>query len=286
MWGIRVVVPSVLQNEVLNLLHEAHIGVVRMKMLARSYVYWPSLDKDIEKLAQTCNECVNKQKAPPKSPLHPWKFPRTPWYRVHIDFEGPFQGHMFLLLQDAHSKFPEIAVMRSTTSEKTIEVLHTWFSRFGLVSEIVSDNGPQFTTDLFKSFCTKYGIRHIRSSIYHASTNGMIERLVGSLKGSLKCQKNDSISMQKIVCKFLFSYRNTPHATTGEVPAVLMFGRRLRSKIDLLKPDLTAHVQSKQYVSPKVHRKMREFEEKEKVLVRDYRDRTSKWKLGKIKYQQ
>ena len=182
MLGMRVIIPKVLQKNVLETLHESHVGVTRMKMLSRSYVYWPSLDHDIVNLCQSCNQCVNKMKHPPKSTLHPWEFPKRPWHRVHLDFVGPFQGHMFLLLQDAHSKWPEIAVMKSTTAEKTLDVIHTWVARFELVNEIVTDNGPQFTSDIFKSFCNQYNIKHIFCAPFHPSSNGQAERLVQSPK--------------------------------------------------------------------------------------------------------
>ena len=175
--------------------------------------------------------------------------------------------------------------MHSTTTEKTIDILHTWFARFGLVYEIVSDNGPQFTSESFQQFCTKYGIRHIRSSVYHSATNGLAERLIQSLKSSLKCQKSDNMSIQKKVSKFLFAYRNTPHATTNEIPAQLMFGRRLRNKLDIMKPDLRKYVQGKQYSSEKTERLERNFSEGEKVIVRDYRQNSNTWQPAQIMQQ-
>ena len=47
MWGNRVVIPPKFQGRVLKILHDAHVGIVRMKLLARRYVYWPSIDHDI-----------------------------------------------------------------------------------------------------------------------------------------------------------------------------------------------------------------------------------------------
>ena len=60
---------------------------------------------------------------PPTGPLHPWVWPDTPWKRIHVDFDGPFQGKMFFIVVDAHSKWPEVVAMSTTTSHTTTEAL-------------------------------------------------------------------------------------------------------------------------------------------------------------------
>ena len=89
MLGIRVVVPQKLQDRVLQELHSSHPGMQRMKSLARSHVWWPGLDKDIENMVKACTSC---QQAPAVAPLHPWIWPSRPWKHVHVDFAGPFLG--------------------------------------------------------------------------------------------------------------------------------------------------------------------------------------------------
>jgi hypothetical protein len=71
-----------------------------MKALARSYVWWPGIDSEIEGLAKGCSGCQRVQHAPKCSPLHPWEWPSTPWQRIHVDFAGPFLGMMFLVIVD------------------------------------------------------------------------------------------------------------------------------------------------------------------------------------------
>ena len=73
--GIRVVVPHKLRNQILHELHEGHIGIVKMKGLARSYVWWRGIDQDIESLANKCQGYQKVQFEAPTVPLHPWEWP-------------------------------------------------------------------------------------------------------------------------------------------------------------------------------------------------------------------
>ena len=101
--GIGVVVPAKHRVWVLDMLHEGHMGIVRMKALARSYLWWPGLGLDLEKSAKTCPVCQVEQKAPPGSPLHLWLWPTWSWACVHLDFAGPFQGRMLLVVVNLSS---------------------------------------------------------------------------------------------------------------------------------------------------------------------------------------
>ena len=132
---------------------------------------------------------------------------------------------MFFFTIDAYSKWLEIFLMSTTTSTKTIETLRSVFARYGLPEQVVSNNGPQFTSDEFKGFCNSNGIRHITGAPYHPyhpSTNGAIERAVQTMKKSLKSTVNESGTIQTKLSRFLISYhRTTPHTTTEETPAEL-----------------------------------------------------------------
>ncbi|KAL7834774.1 hypothetical protein SRHO_G00290210 [Serrasalmus rhombeus] len=155
LWGQRVIIPPSLRNRVLQVLHSGHCGIVRMKELARSYFWWPGLDGQIEETVSSCTSCQKVRNMPQLAPLHPWDWPEEPWQRVHIDFAGPFEEKMLLVAMDAHSKWPEVFIMKSTTTEKTIEKLGEMFSRFGFPEQLVSDNGPQFISQEFEKFLKK-----------------------------------------------------------------------------------------------------------------------------------
>ena len=123
-----------------------------MKALARMYVWWPGINSDVEKTVRLCRECQEVQSSPPPAPLNPWKWPSRPWARLHLDFAGPFQGKIILVLIDAHSKWIEAVCTSSTSSSVVIEELRTTFAKFGLPETIVTDNGTGFTSQEFKTF--------------------------------------------------------------------------------------------------------------------------------------
>ena len=102
----------------------------------------------------------------------------SPWQRIHVAFVGLFIAEMFLLVADAHSKWPEVVKMNSTTATKTVEELRKLFSTHGLPEQLVSDNGPQFVAEEFRSFMRNNDIKHIRSTPYQPATNDLAERFV------------------------------------------------------------------------------------------------------------
>ncbi|KAL3075935.1 hypothetical protein niasHS_012852 [Heterodera schachtii] len=234
--GNRVIVPAPLRQRVLKTLHFAHPGIVRMKALARNHVFWPGLDSDIEAMVKHCAECQFAAKMPPKAPLRPWPTPGEVFGRVHIDFAGPCaDGNIYLIFVDALSKWPEVMQMRTTTAKGTIEALNLVFHRYGAPKEIVSDNGPPFTSHEFKDFCRLKGIKHKFSPPYQPHCNGQAERMVDTFKRQAK--KNAKSKNQQWISEFLFAYRSSPSPIlNGFSPAELFLGRTLRTPLSMLEP--------------------------------------------------
>ena len=233
-WGGRVVVPPRVREEVMLELHKAHPGIAQMKSLARQYVWWPGIDADLEQKVKTCKACQSTNKNPVPAPLHPWEWPRWPWSRVHADYAGPFMGQMFLLLVDAHTKWIDIHIVSSATSQSTIEKMRKTFATLGLPEMLVTDNGSVFMSSEFTNFVKHKGIRHVTSSPCHPSSNGLAEHAVQTMKDGLK--KLVSGSLETKLARFLFKHRLTPQTVRGVSPAELMFGRPLRSQLDLPQP--------------------------------------------------
>ncbi|XP_053311898.1 uncharacterized protein K02A2.6-like [Spea bombifrons] len=244
LWGYRVVIPNAGQAKVLHALHEGHPGIVRMKALARSYVWWPKMDEVIEKWVKNCVPCQSTRHAPPKAPVHPWEVTRSPWSRLHIDFAGPFHGQMFFLVVDSFSKWLEVVPVTSATSVTVIKILRSLFATHGLPDTIVSDNGTQFTSSEFKIFMESNLIRHVTIAPFHPSSNGQAERMVQTTKDSLK--RIIEGDWNRRLANFLLQQHVTPCSSTGRSPAELLMNRRLKTCLDRLHPDLTSELQEKQ----------------------------------------
>ena len=256
-----------------------------MKALARSYLWWPGLDKDLESCVQGCGPCQTTRNAPAPAPLHPWLWPAKPWQRIHVDFAGPFMGRMFLIVVDAHSKWPEVIEMSSTTATLTIAALRRLFAAYGLPQQLVSDNGPQFTSDEFAVFCKMNGVKHIRTAPYHPSSNGLAERFVQTFKKAMKAGESSQNSLSQQLSSFLLSYCSIPHSTTSQPPSQLFLGRTLRTRLDLLRPRDDRRVEQKQSDQKNNHdhrAKERVFEAGQAVMVRTFRPGLE-WVPGKVK---
>ena len=127
----------------------------------------------------------------------------------------------------------------STSTNETIKVLLSLFSRHGLPDKLVSENGPQFTSDEFKEFMLNCGILHIKTAPYHSQTNGEAERFVQTFKNFVKRADHDKNLNQspidEAILKFLMTYRCTPHSGTEMSPSYLMLNRQIKNVLDLLR---------------------------------------------------
>ena len=292
-WQNRIIVPPPLRKQLLDELHVGHPGIVRMKAIARSYIWYPHLDKDIEDHVRNCLPCAQHQPTPPECQLQNWRYPSQPMDRVHIDFAGPIEGKQLLIIVDAHSKWPHVEILNSTASDGVIEKLRSFCATFGIMKTLVSDNATCFTSETFKKFCQMNGIRHITGAVYHSKTNGQAEIVVKQVKNALKSLTKSTNTLRHRLDEFLFRYRATPHSTTGETPSILMLNRQLRTRLDLIRPSLRHTVEENQSRSKKNDYKLREFNHGDTVMMRDYAQRReTPWiaakvlkKTGPVSYQ-
>ena len=182
---------------------------------------------------------------------HPWEWPERPWSRIHIDHVGPYHNQLWFIIVDAHSKWLDIYPVSSTNSQTTIDMLRVSFSTHGLPEIIVSNNAASFTSAQFAEFCDKNRIHHVTSAPYHPASNELVERAVQSFKRGFD-RMGEGSSKTKLA-RFLLQYRNAPQGTTGQSPAELLMGRRLRSHPDIVHPNLSQRVQRRQRCETEQH---------------------------------
>ena len=210
----------------------------------------------------------------------PWMWPSHPWHRIHIDYAEDENGH-YLIVVDAHSRWPEIFFMpRNTSAGATISILRELFAKYGFPVQCVSDNGPQFRSEDFARFLKLNGVKHVRVAPYHAASNGLAERMVQSFKAHMKTCKGSKLSVPQRIANFLLTYRSTRHPTTGSTPAKLFLGRELRTRLTLIRPNTGEKVldsQAKQKATHDVHAKFREFYPGDRILIKDLRKENTWW---------
>ena len=174
----------------------------------------------------------------PPEPMQRVEPPFGPWQDVAINVLGPFSsGENLLVVVDYYSRFFEVVVMRTTTSQKMIEALTPIFTRYGYPFSLKSDNAPQFVSEEFEAFLTDHGIEHRKSPPLWPQANGEVERQNRTLLKSLKIAEVEGKKWKEELNKFLLAYGTTPHSSTGATPAFLMFGRELKTKLPELCPN-------------------------------------------------
>ncbi|RWR98418.1 hypothetical protein B4U79_06029, partial [Dinothrombium tinctorium] len=173
----KIVMPTKLRERTLKLAHEGHQGIVRTKQRLRTKVWWPNIEKDVEKLISVCLPCqasYNKQQA---VSITPTLLPNGPWEELAIDICGPMpSGDYILVLVDYFSRWPETKITKSITTSTVINWLEEIFTRFGYPKTITSDNGRQFVSDEFKSYLKRWGIAQ-KLTPFWPQANGLVERL-------------------------------------------------------------------------------------------------------------
>lgn len=238
--GSKLIIPECLRKNVLVELHSGHLGISKVKSEARDRFWWPGMSSDIERYVSSCDVCATLRPAPPRVPLAPWPHPPAPWHRVHLDFLGPINNKTYLVIVDAYSKWVECYdVSTGYGSRIVIEKLCDVMARFGLFHTILTDNGTSFCSTEFKSFCDSNGIKHITSPPYNPQSNGQAESYVKIIKKAIKSIILSGSNLRDLnikLCEFLLKYRNSKHFTTERSPSEVLFGHRLRSRLDVLCP--------------------------------------------------
>ena len=220
--GMRIVIPPSLRSQMLKLIHESHLGIVKCKQRAREVMYWPAMNADVEDTVRKCDRCAQYQSKLPREPLQPTPVPDLPFSEIGIDLFD-FESKHYLILVDCYSKFIEVDELHDQTTYSIVRALKNQYSRHGIPEKCRSDNGPQFSSSDFQQFCEEYGVKHITSSPHFQRSNGEAERGIQAVKRIWKKSKDKH--------KALLNYRTTPLEGINLSPAQLLMGRRPRNTL-------------------------------------------------------
>ncbi len=213
-------IPEALRPRYLEAIHAGHQGTTCCQQRARTCIYWPGINRDIETAITQCDICQKYQASQPKEkPLSVADDePNIPWYTLGTDL-FTLDGQDYLLISDYHSKFPIVEELGKDSSRQHVaKITNRIFSMFGVPHKIVSDNGPQFIGKAYQEMVNQYGISHITSSPYHPTSHGFIERAVRTVKALIRKSPRDTDAA-------LLAHRTTPLGPYPiPSPAELLFG--------------------------------------------------------------
>ena len=247
---LQFVVPQIHRNAALNGCHReaAHQGQSRSLSLMQERFWWPAMARDLRNRIRKCGCCKKFEAAPPVAPLRPLTC-SGPGELLHVDFtsieetvplrEEPVIRNI-MVMQDHFSKYVVAYVVRDQTARTAAETLRNgYFGLFGAPAYLVSNQGKAFTGHLISNLCELYGVQKLRTSLYHAQTNGQVERMNQTIIRMIgKLEQDKKAHWSEHLPEMLAAYNGTRSAVTGYSPYFLLFGRKSRMPVDYLFPTL------------------------------------------------
>ena len=232
MKGQKIVIPNKLQQQVVDLAHEGHQGLVKTKALIREKVWFPGIDNMVTRTIDECIACKSSYDPKPREPLVMTELPTKKWSSLAADFYGPLpSGDYLLVVMDEYSRFPEVDIIKSLSSNTVIPVLDKLFASRGTPDKFKTDNGTPFQSEEFKLFAENLGFHHQKITPYWPEANGMAERFMRNIGKVCKCAQAEGKPWRQELFRFLRNYRATPHSSTGVAPATILNGQPLKVKL-------------------------------------------------------
>ena len=238
----RLAIPITQRMSIMRMAHETlgHMGARRVVALIKRNFVWPSMGVDITQFCRSCDICQRSSKHKPlKVPMMERRVMAEPFEVMGIDLVGPFKTgkggfrHLLTVICMA-SKWPEAIPLKSSTATVVARALVEVFSRTGVPLEIVTDQGPQFMGKVMTQLCASLKIQKIQTTPYHPEGNGVVERMHGTLCAMLTKATQEGLDWVGQVPFALFALRAAPNRDTRFSPYKLVYGRHIRTPLDIM----------------------------------------------------
>ncbi len=238
----RIVVPKSRRALLCKLAHDksGHLGFRKVKQIIQKRFTWPNICADIESYCKSCETCQrSNRRGQARVPMVERPILTEPFEVIAVDLVGPLpmaknKFQYLLTTMCLATRWPDIVPLRSITAKAVADALIGVFGRTGLPLQILADNGSQFSGKLMKELTSLLGIELKHTTPYHPQCNGAIERMHGTLEGMLKkahAQGKDWVEQLPFA---LFALRQMPSRSTGFSPYELVWGKNMRTPLDIV----------------------------------------------------
>ena len=229
----RPVIPEKFRRQVFLHFHNlSHPGANASHDVIRRRVVWKGMAKDIKQCARECIPCQQaKVQRHTRPPLHPIPVPSARFHTVDADIVGPLPEHKgfryLLTVIDRTTRWATAIPMKEITAEATSEAfLSGWVAIFGASHVLITDQGRQFESYIFKQVLRYLGTTRNRTTAYHPQSNGLCERFHRRLKDALRAaQTTRWVDALPVI---LLTLRATAREDEKHSPAQVVFGEDLR----------------------------------------------------------
>ena len=234
----RPFVPQSMRKLIFDDLHDmAHPGVKGSTRLIKARYFWPNMDAEIRRWASECLSCqAAKIGRHTKSEPLPLSIPTNCRFEtVNLDIVGPLPrvnypgtdipcpNRYLLTCIDRTTKWVEATPIPDISAKTIAYAFLDWISRFSVPLYVLTDRGPQFESELFYELSILVGFHRLRTSAYHAQSNGLIERMHRTIKTALMARGRHWLASQPVI---LLGIRCMPNdqgispflAVTGKTP--------------------------------------------------------------------
>ena len=236
---LQFVVPQIHRNAALDGCHHeaAHQGQSHSLSLMQEQFWWPGMARDLRNHIRKCGHCKKFEAALPIGPLKPLAC-SGPGEFLHVDFtsiEETVPLHQesvirnVMVMQDHFSKYVVAYVVKDQTARTATEMLRNgYFGLFGAPVYLVSDQGKAFTGHLISNLCELCGVQKLRTSPYHAQTNGQVERMNQTIIRMIgKLEQDKKACWSEHLPEMLAAYNGTRSAVTVYSPYFLLMAESL-----------------------------------------------------------
>ncbi|GFV16810.1 retrovirus-related Pol polyprotein from transposon 412 [Trichonephila clavipes] len=236
---LRVYIPGSLRKDIMKEFHDlplaGHLGKRKTYLKLRDTCYFPFMRKYIFEYVSTCDRCqkFNYKNALPAGRLMPIvsKYPNE---IVTLDLVGPYPASrperykFILVITDHFTKWCELIPLRKASAQTIANAFfNNYIARYGAPISLISDNGPQFISDVFEHLSHRLDIKHMKTVTYRPQSN-LTERVNRNLVQMIASfVEENHENWDQFLHEFAFALRTAVNETTNKTPAELFLGRKI-----------------------------------------------------------